>query len=156
MKIKFILIFCLAVSMSSVSNATGAGSILYSIGAMQQAQEASQLQQLQIQQMQLRNQQLQMQNELMRKQIEQLQKAREQQQEQQSQQTTQNELAAAAPKKNCFDTEQEAQKSCSGGDVEWFDLKTKILYVKGNAMYGNTATGAYVCYGYDFNYSCDK
>jgi hypothetical protein len=44
-----------------------------------------------------------------------------------------------------FNTEQSAKQHCPTDTVVWLNLPTGIYHYKGQHLYGNTKSGAYVC-----------
>ena len=55
--------------------------------------------------------------------------------------------AATAPpiRPNQYKTEADAKGRCPSDKVVWVDLDSKVYYFPGNAVYGKTRTGAYMC-----------
>jgi hypothetical protein len=54
--------------------------------------------------------------------------------------------ATAAPTRpSQYKTEAEAKGRCPSDKVVWVDLDSKLYYVAGQAAYGKTRTGAYMC-----------
>jgi len=44
-----------------------------------------------------------------------------------------------------FSTEQLAKQHCLSDTVVWLNLRTGVYHFKGESLYGNTKSGAYVC-----------
>ena len=51
----------------------------------------------------------------------------------------------ALPRTNQYKTEAEAKGRCPSDKVVWIDLDSKMYYSSGQAAYGKTKTGAYMC-----------
>src|SRR5260221_6601562 len=44
-----------------------------------------------------------------------------------------------------FSSEAEAKAHCAGGNVVWFNSKSKVYHFAGTRDYGKTKSGAYMC-----------
>jgi hypothetical protein len=44
-----------------------------------------------------------------------------------------------------FSSEAEAKAHCTGGNVVWFNSKSKVYHFAGTRDYGKTKSGAYMC-----------
>jgi|SRR5579864_4582683 len=59
--------------------------------------------------------------------------------------TTARDMGNAGSISNQFASESEAKSHCAGDTVVWVNTKTHVYHFLGNAAYGHTKRGAYMC-----------